>query len=135
MRFRTIAHTSDIGLIGYGKTLAQAFANAAYGLASIMVELSNVHEIESRNIEVNESSVEDLLFEWLNRFIYLFDVEMLVFKRFDIKEFDPRRLVATCYGEMFDPSRHSFKTGIKSATYYLLKVDSENNQVQVFFDV
>lgn len=134
MRFRTIAHTSDIGLISYGKTLAQTFANAAYGLSSIMVELNNVHEIESRNIEVNESSVEDLLFEWLNRFIYLFDVEMLVFKRFDIKEFDPSRLVATCYGETFDPSRHTFKTGIKSATYYLLKVDPEKNQAQVFFD-
>ncbi len=135
MRFRTIAHTSDIGLIGYGKTLSQAFANAAYGLSAIMVKLSDVQEVESRNIEVNESSIEDLLFEWLNRFIYLFDVEMLIFRRFDIKEFGPSRLVATCYGEMFDPSRHSFKTGIKSATYYLLKVDPEKNQVQVFFDV
>jgi SHS2 domain-containing protein len=135
MRFRTIEHTSDIGLIGYGKTLSEAFANAAYGLSSIMVELSNVREIESRNIEIHESNVEDLLFEWLNRLIYLFDVEMIIFKSFDIKEFNGSKLIATCYGEKFNPTHHKFKTGVKSATYYLLKVDEEKNQIQVIFDV
>jgi len=48
---------------------------------------------------------------------------------------DGRQLKATCYGEKYDPSRHHLKTGVKSATYHMLKVDKENNQVQVIFDV
>ena len=134
-RFRFIEHTADIGLVAYGRSLAEAFANAAYGLFSIIAELKTVKEIESRQLEVKEDDTEALLFEWLNRLIYLFDVDMLLLKRFEVTDFDGRGLKATCYGEKYDPSRHQLKTGVKSATYHLLKVDKEKNQVQVIFDV
>lgn len=39
-KFKLIEHTTDIGLIACGRTLAQAFANAAYGMFSIMAELA-----------------------------------------------------------------------------------------------
>ena len=134
-RFRFIEHTADIGLVAYGRSLAEAFANAAYGLFSIIAELKTVKEIESRQLEVKEDDTEALLFEWLNRLIYLFDVDMLLLKRFEVTDFDGQGLKATCYGEKYDPSRHQLKTGVKSATYHLLKVDKEKNQVQVIFDV
>ena len=134
-RFQFIEHTADIGLIAYGQSLSEAFANAAYGLFSIIAELKTVKEIESRQLELSEEDSEALLFEWLNRLIYLFDVEMLLLKRFDIRDFDGRGLKAICYGEKYDPSRHQLKTGVKSATYHMLKVDKEKNQVRVIFDV
>jgi len=134
-RFRLIEHTADIGLVAYGRTLAEAFANAGYGLFSIIAELRNVRETESRTVELSEADAEALLFEWLNSLIYLFDVEMLLFKRFDMIDFDGHRLKANCYGERYDPSRHHLKIGVKSATYHLLKVDGEKNQVRVIFDI
>jgi len=134
-RFQFIEHTADIGLIAYGQSLSEAFANAAYGLFSIIAELKTVKEIESRQLELNEEALEALLFEWLNRLIYLFDVEMLLLKRFDIRDFDGRGLKAICYGEKYDPSRHQLKTGVKSATYHMLKIDRGKNQVRVIFDV
>ncbi len=134
-RFRLIEHTADVGLVAYGHSLAEAFANAAYGLFSIIAELKTVKETESRRLELDEDDAEALLFEWLNRLIYLFDVEMLLFKRFDIGDFDGRRLKAVCYGEKYDPSRHQLKTGVKSATYHMLKVDREKSQVRVIFDI
>jgi SHS2 domain-containing protein len=134
-RYRLIEHTADIGLVAYGQNLAVAFANAAYGLFSIIAELRAVRELESRTVELREKDREGLLFEWLNYLIYLFDVEAILFKRFDIDDFDSHRLKAVCYGEKYDPSRHHLKLGVKSATYYLLKVDAEKNQVKVIFDV
>lgn len=135
-RYRLIDHTADTGLIAYGSTLAEAFANAAYGLFSIIAELKTVREVESRTLELKEENLEDLLFKWLNHLIYFFDVEMLLFKRFDIKDFDGRGLLrAVGYGEKYDPTRHHLKIGVKSATYYLLKVDVEKNQVRVIFDI
>ena len=134
-RFQFIEHTADIGLVAYGQNLAEAFANAAYGLFSIIAELKTVRESESRQLELNEDDPEALLFEWLNRLIYFFDVEMLLFKRFDVSDFDGHGLKATCYGEKYEPSRHQLKRGVKSATYHMLKVDSEKNQVQVIFDI
>ena len=134
-RYELIEHTADTGLIAHGRTLAEAFANAAYGMFSIITDLRTVREVESRVLEVSEQDPEMLLFEWLNRLIYFFDVEMLILKRFDIGEFDGYRLKATCYGEKYDASRHHLKTGIKSATYHLLSVDKEQNRVQVIFDI
>jgi len=134
-RFRLIEHTADVGLVADGTTLAEAFANAACGLFSIIAELKGVRETESRRLELSEDDAEALLFEWLNRLIYLFDTEMLIFKRFEITSLDERQLKAVCYGEKYDPSRHKLKIGVKAATYHLLSVDREKNQVRVIFDV
>jgi len=134
-RFQLIEHTADTGLIAYGSNLAEAFANAAYGLFSIIAELNEVREVESRAVEVSAEDAEGLLFNWLNHLIYVFDVERLLFKRFDISEFTENNLKATCRGEKYDSSRHQLKLGVKSATYHMLKVDGEKNRVQLIFDV
>ena len=124
-----------MGLAAYGKNLPEAFANAAYAMFSIIAGLDGVKEGESRRVEITEDDMESLLFEWLNSLLYYFDVEMILFKRFDIIEFGDNRLVAVCHGEKYDPSRHRLKTGVKSATYHMLEVDRQKNRVQVIFDV
>lgn len=134
-RFQLIEHTADIGLTAYGRTLAEAFANAAYGMFSIITELRAVKEIESRQLEISEQDLEALLFEWLNSLIYFFDVEMLLFKRFDISDLGEKQLRAVCHGERYHPSRHQLKMGVKSATYHMLKVDREKSEVRVIFDI
>lgn len=134
-RYRLIEHTADVGLVAYGRTLAEAFGNAAYGMFSIITEPGKVREVESRRLEIDEKDLEDLLFEWLNRLIYLFDVEMLLLRRFDVSYLDENRLKAVCYGEKYDPARHHLKIGIKSATYHMLKVERDKNRLQVIFDI
>lgn len=134
-RFQLIEHTADTGLVAYGNNLAEAFANAAYGLFSIITELNKVRAVESRLLEVNAEDAEGLLFNWMNHLIYVFEVEHFLFKRFDISEFTESNLKATCRGEKYDPSRHRLKLGVKSATYHMLKVDGEKNRVQLIFDV
>jgi len=134
-RFQLIEHTADTGLIAYGNNMAEAFANAAYGLFSIIVEINRVREVESRLVTISAEDAEGLLFDWLNHLIYIFDVESLLFKRFDITDFGEYSLKATCWGEKHDSSRHQLKLGVKSATYHMLKVDGDKNRVQVIFDV
>ena len=124
-----------MGLVAYGKSLAEAFANAAYGLFSLIVEPNKVKERESRKVTVQAQYAEGLLFNWINELIYIFEVERLLLKSFNITEFTGQSLGATCWGEKYDPSRHQLKTGVKSATYHMLKVDGEKNRVQVIFDV
>jgi SHS2 domain-containing protein len=134
-KYELIEHTADMGLAAYGKTLAEAFANAAYGMFNIIAELDNVKEKEKRTIEITGDDQEGLLFEWLNTLLYSFDVEGLLFKKFDITEFDAGHLKADCWGEKYNPKKHRLNRGIKSATYYMLEVDAKKNRVQVIFDV
>lgn len=134
-RFQLVEHTADTGLIACGEDLAGAFANAAYGLFSIITNVSRVRAAQSRVVTVSAGDIEGLLFNWMNHLIYLFDVEHLLFKRFDMTDFNEKSLRATCRGERYDPSRHELKLGVKSATYHLLKIDREKNTVQVILDV
>ncbi len=134
-RYKLIEHTADTGLEASGETMAEAFANAAYGMFSIIAGLEDVREAETRRVEANADDSEGLLFEWLNGLLYYFDVEQLLFHRFDIIEFSATRLVADCWGERYDPARHRLKTGVKSATYHQLTVDKAKNRVRVIFDI
>jgi SHS2 domain-containing protein len=134
-RYKLIEHTADIGLIAYGNTLAEAFGNAAFGMFSIIAELDNVLESQNRCIELKSTDQESLLFEWLNRLLYYFDVDLLLFRSFKVNMLSGNRLTAICKGEKYDRLRHKLKTGVKSATYHMLKVDGAKNEVQVIFDV
>jgi SHS2 domain-containing protein len=134
--FEVIDHTADVGIIAYGADLKQAFANAAKGLFSLITELDDVKEVLHRDAELTATDEESLLVEWLNELIYQFDTEGLIFKRFDVVELDNTRLKARGYGEKIDKARHRLKTGVKAATYHMLKVERSNGgQVQVLFDI
>ena len=134
--FDIVDHTADVVIIAYGDSLNQAFANAARGLFSLITELDDVEEAQHRDIEVAAPDQESLLVEWLNQLIYLFDTENIIFNRFDITQLNRTQLKARTYGEKVDSSRHKLKTGVKAATYHMLKVEKTNGyQVQVLFDI
>lgn len=134
-RYKIIEHTADTGLIAYGSNLAEAFANAATGMFSVITDLRKIKLKELRAIEINEENYEYLLFEWLNRLLYHFDTEGTIFRQIDITSFDKKCLVAECRGEIFDANRHEIKNAVKAATFHLLEVDERNNRVQVIFDI
>jgi len=134
--FEIIDHTADVGIIAYGAGISQAFSNAARALFSLIIELDSVKEVLYRDIELTASDEESLLVEWLNELIYLFDTEYIIFRRFEVSVLPNARLEARGYGEKVDSSRHRLKTGVKAATYHMLKVNKGNGyKVQVIFDI
>ena len=134
--FEIMEHTSDTGIIAYGHDLRQAFVNTARGMFSLITDLATVSEILKRDIELSAPDRESLLVAWLNELVYLFDSENILFKRFDITELNGNRLKARVYGEKVNMAKHELQTGIKAATYHMLRVFKDNGyKVQVLFDV
>lgn len=136
-RFEVIEHTADTGIRAFGKDLKEAFENAAYGMFSLVADLSKVQEKESRDVAVEAEDLEELLVEWLNELLYLLEVDGLIFKSFKIDEIDDHRLKARVYGEPVDPDKHDLGIDIKAVTYHMLKVARTDNvwETQVIFDV
>ena len=135
--FEVIDHTADIGIAAYGADIKEVFANAAVGLFSLMAELDNIKEDVQRGLELSAEDEEILLVEWLNELIYIFDVEHIVFKRFEIDNLTENRLKARCFGEKIRPGQHKLKREIKAATYHMLRISKDNSgyKVQVIFDI
>jgi protein archease len=136
-RFDVVEHTADTGIVAYGADMREAFANAAYGMFSLMADLKQVREETSRYVEADAGDRESLAVSWLNELLYMFDVEGIIFKRFDILELTNTRLKADAYGEKAEASRHKLRSGVKAATYHMLRVSEDRDRwrIRVIFDV
>ena len=135
-KFDVVEHTADTGIIAYGTDMQEAFANAAFGMFSLMADLGQVREETSRYVEAEASDRESLVVSWLNELLYIFDAERIIFRRFDVLEVTNTRLKANAYGEKVDPSRHRLRSGVKAATYHTLKVAERRDRysIRVIFD-
>ena len=137
--FEILEHTGEIGVLATAGTAAGAFAHAARGMFSFMVNLDAVEELEERWVEVEAPDLEALLVAWLDELIYLFEVDALVLHSFDIHEMGTTRLKALCRGERLDTERHRFSIAPKAATYHMLEVkedpDSSTWRAQIILDI
>ena len=135
--FEIIDHTADVGIVAYGADVEDLFSNAALALFSLITELESIEEKLHFDLKVSSEDRDSLLVEWLNELIYLFDVEHILFNRFDIESLTHNQLKAVCYGETFDPVKHKIKMGIKAATYHMLKLDKNGGgyKAQIIFDI
>ena len=135
--FEILEHTADAGVVARGRTLAEAFAHAAQGMFSIMVDLDGVREVEQRSIAVAGHDWPSLLVAWLSELIYFSDVDGLVFKRFEIRDMESYSLRANAYGEKIDRQRHELGAGVKAITRHILEVgeDEDGYRVQVLLDI
>jgi len=136
-RFEIVDHTADIGIRAYGNSLGEAFANAAYGMFSLITDLDTVGETVCHTIEIEASDEQELLVSWLNELLYLLDTEGILFGSFQISTISNGMLQAKACGEKVKPSRHTIKTSIKAATYHMLSIERSDNgiSVQVILDV
>jgi SHS2 domain-containing protein len=135
--FEIIDHTADMGIVAYGTDVEELFSNAALALFSLITEPERIEEKLHLDLEISSEGRDSLLVEWLNELIYLFDVKHILFNRFDIGSLTHNNLMATCYGENFDPMRHKIKRGVKAATYYMLRLDKNGSgyKSQIIFDI
>lgn len=134
--FEVLDHTADAGIVAHGPDAAGAFANAARGMFSLMVDLPTVRTTEERTVSVTAPDQEALLVAWLSELLYLFDTENLLFARFHVLSMDETSLQASACGEPVDERRHEIKTGIKAVSFHMLEIARENGtRARVVFDI
>jgi SHS2 domain-containing protein len=135
--FRFIDHTADIGVIIFGESLPELFQHAAQSFFSVLTDVKNIQESESRSFSLNTPGLEELLVSWLNEFLFLFETQGLLFSRFDIKNLSKKRLEATVWGEKYSPEKHPIKRIIKAVTFHQLTITQQNGQwqTQIIYDL
>ena len=136
-RFRFIDHTSDLGVVLYGKNLEELFQNAALTMLTIM--LGNTPELTGEpatiNISVSGTDLSDLMVCWLGEILFLSEAEGMAPCTIEIKSVSPTLLEAELRTVSVDPS--SIIREIKAVTYHEIKVEKrdEHWEAKVVFDV
>lgn len=114
-------HGADIGIRGRGKTLAEAFEQAALALTAVITDPRNIEERTRVEVTCEADNEEDLFLDWLNALVYEMAVKRLLFRRYFV-ELDGTRLRGTAWGETVNQQRHRPAVEIKGATYTGLEV-------------
>lgn len=126
-------HGADVGVRGVGPDPARAFAGAARALFALVTpEPEALAEREERAVACEAGNLEELLADFLNELVYLFDAERLVLGHFEVSiregEAGRLRLRATARGEAYDPERHESTVEPKGATYTGLRVEERGGR-------
>jgi SHS2 domain-containing protein len=114
-------HGADVGIRGIGRTVAEAFEQAALALTAVIVDPSTVRPSRAVDIACVAPDHELLLFDWLNALIYEMATREMLFGRFEVRIEDDH-LTARAWGEAVDVERHGPAVEIKGATYTALRV-------------
>ncbi len=122
----TFAHGADVGVRGRGATMAEAFAETALALTSVVADPAAVRETSSVAVECCAADPELLLYRWLNALIFEMATQRLLFARYEVT-IDGDRLSARAFGEPVDPGRHLPAVDVKGATFTELEVRREGD--------
>lgn len=119
-------HAADIGIRGWGTTLAEAFEQAACALTAVITDPEAVRPVQAVAIRCKAPDAALLLVDWLNALIYEMAVQHLLFSRFEVR-IEHLQLTARAWGEPIDRQRHRPAVEVKGATLTELKVTRDSS--------
>ncbi len=135
LRFKVYEHTADIGIIAFGKTLSELFSNCAYGMFSILGDLSNVSCKEKIKVKASGIDKDEMLVNTLSELLFCFTGRGYLLKRFKT-EISKNNISVLAFGEKLNKS-HILKMEIKTVTYHNLEIKKRKDgwMARVIFDV
>jgi SHS2 domain-containing protein len=141
MRFKFFKHTADVEFEAYGKTIEEAFENAAIALQEVMVNTKKVELKITKEISIESEDMKSLLYDFLEKFLIFHDAEDLVFGKIRVikiwKSGDKWKIEARAMGEEFDEKKHEPRTVVKAVTYFDMHIGKKDSRffVHVVLDI
>jgi SHS2 domain-containing protein len=119
--------TADIAFEAAGRDLPELFTSAADATMNVMIEnLDAIEPRETRGIELENSEIDMLLFDFLQELIYFKDAERLLLRVREMRIEEQGgiySLNATAAGEPLDPARHQQRADVKAVTLHNFRVE------------
>jgi SHS2 domain-containing protein len=132
---------SDVFFEAWGPTLEEAYRQAALAFYETLTDPGRVLGLEEKIVKASGMDLEELLYDWIERLIILFDSEGFLAREVAVEriwgEDEVWRLRAILRGERYDPGRHPQGTHVKGVTYHMMVVDAESpvKRVRVLLDI
>lgn len=138
-KFRFLEHTSDAKFQAYGRTLEEAFQNAATATASLMWDCGNVADKISHNIQLEGKDLKQLLVDFLEEILYLLDSRMFLLhstENVQIKKKKNSYVLSAVFLGDDTPEKYNIYGNVKAITYNEMEVKTDAHfMVQVVVDI
>jgi SHS2 domain-containing protein len=126
--YRLNKRQSEIAVRVVGNSQADLFANSAFALFDVMVEMQAIEARERLPLEIEGSDRDDLMVNWLRELLYLYQGSGYVLREFHIREVKDTVVKAEVAGEKIDPDRHEIKQEIASVAFHKSRMDKTGDQ-------
>jgi len=136
-KFEFLEHTADVFIAAHGKTLEEAFENAALAMFEVMTDTEKVSADVEESVEVEAEDEYALLYSWLEALLVKFETENMLYSKFKISNIeetsDGFRIKATAWSEKFNAEKHTQKVAVKAVTYHRMEIIKEMDKVTLEF--
>lgn len=129
-RYKFFEHTADAKFQAYGKTLDEAFSNAALAMNSIMVDFEKVNNKVTKEIKVVGSDNMALLYNFLEELLFLLDTEKFLLHEINKIKIEEGKLNVKVTGDT-DIDKYELLGEVKAVTYNEMKIVEKDNKVMV----
>lgn len=135
--YRIIEHTADTGFEVQGSTKEQVFESAARAFFSIMWRIDTSQENEPKAIEVTGNDLEELMVNFLEEFLYLYDAKRLVCSKIQVDTIGENKIYARASLQKFSKGKDEELLGVKAVTYHQLFIGKLNDTwtARIFLDI
>jgi SHS2 domain-containing protein len=136
MKYEFLPHTADVKFRAYGKTMEEAFSNAALALTKVITDPSKVEARVEKKIEVSSEDEKALLYDFLEQFIVLLDSENFLLNSVKEIKIENNKLKAVVVGDT-ELGKYETETHIKAVTYQEMEIKKEKDKymLQVVLDL
>ena len=133
VKFKFLEHTADAKFQAYGKSMEEAFSNAALAMFSIITDTKKIKKSIKKGIEAKGHDLKSLLYNYLEELLFLIDTENFLLNRIEELKIHKKErnyfLEAIVVG---DKAEGYETTGdIKAVTYNEMEVKEEKDKVMV----
>jgi len=122
-KYKFLEHTADVKFQAFGKTIEEAFSNAAYALAETMTKGTKINEKIKWKIDASGKDYGSLLYNFLEEFLFLLDTEGFLLSRIEKISISEEELEAEVIGDK--ASNYKITNDVKAITYNQMFVKQE----------
>lgn len=138
-RYRFLEHTADAKFQAFGKTLEEAFTNAALATASLIWDWEKVEKKIEHKVEIEGKDLKQLLSSFLEEIIYLLDSKMFLLSFAEKVRIEKKgnryALKAVFKGDKYS-EEYKIYGDVKAITYDEMEIeDNDHFMVQVVVDI
>jgi SHS2 domain-containing protein len=135
--YRIIEHTADTGFEVRGNSQKQVFETAALAFFHLMWRIGSTMDNPPEAIEVTGCDVKELLVNFLEEFLYLYDAKGFVCSQLKVETVTDTKVCAKAWLQQFNDTRDQALLGVKAVTYHQLYIGKKDHQwlAKIFLDI
>ena len=131
MAHKFLEHTADVKFQATGATIEEAFISAANATIETINQNSKIQQIQTKTIKVEGNNIENLLYNFLEEFLFLLDAENFLTSSVKQIKINKSKFQLSTIITGDKASNYKIINDVKAITYNEMSITHNDNQWKI----